>query len=234
MTDMRNPVPRSNLLILLAAAWLASVRAETGHDFARWEPEIAAFEQADRAVPPPKGAILFIGSSTIRLWTTLAEDFPHHRVLNRGFGGSEIVDSTHFAERIIFPYAPRVVFLRAGGNDLHAGRTPEEVLTAFKEFVAVIHGRLPAAEIVFIGLCPSMARWGEAGATRALNAMVEAFARDTPKVRYLESYALSLGSDGQPRRELFREDGLHFNAAGYRLLAERIRPFLPPVPEAKP
>src|SRR5213079_3617807 len=84
------------------------------HDFARWEPEIAAYEKADQANPPPKGAILFIGSSTIRLWSTLHQDFPQHKVINRGIGGSEIADATHFADRVIFPYEPRQIFLRAG------------------------------------------------------------------------------------------------------------------------
>ena len=97
------------------------------HDCGKWEKEIAAFEQLDRTNPPPKGALLFIGSSTIRLWKTLAQDFPEHRVINRGFGGSEIVDAAHFAERIIFPYEPRMIFLRAGGNDIHAGRVQRNV-----------------------------------------------------------------------------------------------------------
>src|SRR5262245_15054396 len=103
---------------LIVALWHAAFGAETKHDFARWENEIAAYEQMDRTNPPPNGALLFIGSSTIRLWKTLAEDFPEQRVINRGFGGSEIVDATHFAERLIFPHVPRMVFLRAGGNDL--------------------------------------------------------------------------------------------------------------------
>src|SRR5688572_3579536 len=92
---------------------------------ARWEKEIAAYEAADRANPPAKGGIVFTGSSTIRRWTTLASDFPDHHVLNRGFGGSQIVDATHFAERIVIPYAPRMVVLRAGGNDIHAGKSAE-------------------------------------------------------------------------------------------------------------
>ncbi len=96
------------------------VQAEDLH---RWEKEISAFEQADRTSPPPKGALLFIGSSTIRLWKTLTQDFPNHTVINRGFGGSQIADSTHFAERIIFPYQPRMILLRAGGNDIHAGKS---------------------------------------------------------------------------------------------------------------
>src|SRR5207245_85827 len=121
----------------------SAVAANLPHDFAKWEPEIAAFEQSDRANPPPQNAVLFIGSSTIRLWKSLPQDFPQQHVINRGFGGSEIADSTHFAERIIFPYQPRMVFLRAGGNDIHAGKSPEQVFSDFKEFAVKIHSKLP-------------------------------------------------------------------------------------------
>ena len=89
------------------------------------------------------------------LWKTLADDFPDHKVINRGFGGTEIVDSTHFADRLIFPHEPKQIFLRAGGNDIHAGRLPREVAADFAEFVRVVHARLPKAEILFIGLSPA-------------------------------------------------------------------------------
>jgi hypothetical protein len=90
------------------------------HNFARWEREIAAYEAGDRISPPPKGAILFTGASAIKLWTTLAQDFPDHKVINRGFGGSEVRDATHFADRIIVPYEPRQIFLRAGSTSSSA------------------------------------------------------------------------------------------------------------------
>jgi lysophospholipase L1-like esterase len=195
-------------------------------NFDQWEKEIAAFELGDRANPPPRDAVLFVGSSTIARWKTLADDFPDQRVINRGFGGSEIADSTHFAERIIFPYEPRVIVLRAGGNDLHAGRSPEAVFADFKEFVAKVRTRLPEVEILFIALCPSIARWNEAEPTRILNSLVETYARQTPGVRYIDADRLSLGPDGQPRFELFDPDKLHFNAEGYKLLAEKVRPYL--------
>src|SRR3989442_5624631 len=152
----------SLVALLIVAPWRVALCAETNHDFGKWEKEIAAYEQMDRTNPPPKGALLFIGSSTVRLWKTLAQDFPKHQVINRGFGGSEIVDSTHFAPRVILPYKPRMIFLRAGGNDLNSGKSPEAVFGDFKEFVAKVHSKLPLAEIVFISLSPSIARWGQA------------------------------------------------------------------------
>jgi lysophospholipase L1-like esterase len=196
------------------------------HNFARWEKDIAAYEAADRANPPPKGGILFIGSSTIRRWQTLAKDFPDHKVINRGFGGSEIVDSTHFADRLIFPHEPRQIFLRAGGNDIHAGGLPEEVAADFADFVRVVHERLPKTEIVYIGVSPAPARWGENDKYRDLNKRIRKLALHLPRVSYLDTYDMSLKPDGQARREIFVADQLHFNADGYKLLADRVRPYL--------
>jgi lysophospholipase L1-like esterase len=198
------------------------------HNFERWEKEIAAYEAADRANPPAKGGILFIGSSTIRMWTTLQSDFPEHKVINRGFGGSEIADATHFADRIIFPYEPQQVFLRSGGNDIHNGRLPTEVAGDFETFVQTVHARLPKAEIIFIGQSPAPSRWGEWDKNRLLNSMVRRMALRRPRVTYIDTWDMTLTPDhAKARRELFIADQLHFNAEGYKLLAERVRPYLP-------
>jgi lysophospholipase L1-like esterase len=197
-------------------------------DFAKWEKEVAAYEAADRQSPPPRGGILFIGSSTIRRWKTLADDFPGHKVINRGFGGTEIVDSTHFADRLIFPHEPRQIFLRAGGNDIHAGRPPREVAADFVEFVRVVHARLPRTEINFIALSPAPARWSEGDKNRELNRLVREAALEMPRVGFVDAYDITLTPDGRPRPELFVEDRLHFNPEGYKLLTERVRPFLGP------
>jgi lysophospholipase L1-like esterase len=201
-------------------------RPAAPHNFARWEREITAYEAADRSNPPPKGAILFVGASTIKLWKSLAADFPDHKVINRGFGGSEIRDATHFADRIILPYEPRQIFLRAGSNDIHAGRTPKEVAADFAEFVRVVHARLPDAEIVFIGTNPIPSRWSENDKDRALNERIRTMAVDMPRVSYVDVYDLSLDREGRARHDLFLADRLHFNAEGYKLLADRVRPYL--------
>lgn len=201
---------------------------ETNHNFAQWEKDIAAFEQSDLTNPPPKNAVEFIGSSTIARWKTLAQDFPGIPVYNRGFGGSEIADSTHFAPRVIFPYAPRMIVFRAGGNDLWAGKSPEQVFADFREFVAVVHAKLPNAEIVFISRNPTPSRWKQHEHEKELNRLVKNYAGQTPHLKYIETYDLPLGADGQPRPELFVADQLHFNAAGYKLLADRVRPKVSP------
>ena len=169
--------------VLIACLFGLSIQAQTpAPDFSRWEKEIAAFEQSDRTTPPPQNGLVFTGSSTIRRWQTMAEDLPGHKVLNRGFGGSQIVDATHFADRIIFPYKPKMVLIRSGGNDINSGKSPEQVFADFKEFVAKVHGKLPKAEIVYIALSPSVARWNQADKEKALNATVLAFTKTTKYV----------------------------------------------------
>ena len=198
----------------------------TNHNFAKWEPEISAYERMDATNPPPKSAIEFVGSSTIKKWTTLAQDFPGQPVFNRGFGGSEVVDATHFAPRVVFPYAPRMIFFRAGGNDLAAGRSAEAVFADFKEFAETVHARLPDTRIFFISWCPTPSRWKQHEKEKTFNQLAADYIREKPFLQYIETYDLPLGPDGRPRPELFVADQLHFNAAGYKLLADRVRPFL--------
>lgn len=205
------------------------MRAATqpGHNFAQWEEEVAAYEARDIANPPPKGGLLFAGSSTIRMWTTLAADFPGLPVVNRGFGGTEIVDSSHFAGRLIFPHAPKAIYLRAGTNDIANGKTPAQVLADYKDFVALIHARLPDTRIYFIASCPTIARLSDTAATRELNIMVKGYARWKRRVHYIEAWTVSLDASGRVSAEFLAADKLHLNAAGYRRLAECVRPHLP-------
>lgn len=215
------------VIVWIVLAALPLQGAEKAHDFAKWEKEISAFEHRDSTNPPPRNAVLFIGSSTIRLWSTLSNDFPHHQVINRGFGGSEVADSTHFADRIVFPYRPRMIFLRAGGNDLAAGRSPEEVAADYRDFCETVHAKLPKTMIVYIGWNPTIARWSQAAKEKALNSMAKEYIQDKPWLKYIDTYDMVLGEDNKPRPELFVQDKLHFSPAGYKLLVEKVRPFMP-------
>src|SRR5207302_2330225 len=152
------------------------------------------------------------------MWTSLPQDFPDQTILNRGFGGSQIADATYFAERIIFPYEPKMIFFRSGGNDLHAGKSVDQVFADYKAFVEKVHARLPDTPIVYISMCPSPARWEERDKNKVLNGMIEEYSKQAPNLKYIDVYDISLTPDGQqPRRELFIKDMLHFNADGYKL-----------------
>lgn len=192
----------------------------------KWEEAIRKFEEADRQSPPAKGAVLFIGSSSIQMWKNLAEDFPPVAVINRGFGGSEIADSTYYVDRIVAPYQPRMVVLYAGDNDLASGKTPQKVFEDYKGFVNRVKARLPKAKIAFISIKPSLARASLMPKMRAANELIRTYAANDKHLAYIEVFTPMLGQDGMPRPELFGPDGLHMNKQGYSLWRGVIAPFI--------
>jgi len=220
------------LLLLLAAlvaaapAAPAPAAADAPARTLPFEKEILAYEAADRTNPPPRGAILFIGSSSIRLWKTLAADFPRHAVINRGFGGSQIADSVRHTPRLVLPHRPRLVVLYAGGNDINAGKTPEQVLADYRAFVQGIHAALPDTRIACISIAPNPARWKQVERVRAANALLEAQTRTDPRLRFINVFPHMLGPDGLPQPDIFVQDRLHMNAAGYQIWTRVVAPFL--------
>jgi lysophospholipase L1-like esterase len=191
-----------------------------------WETEIAAFEAADKTNPPPKNAILFIGSSSIRMWRSLAEDFPEHRVINRGFGGSQIIDSVHYVARIVAPYHPSQIVMYAGGNDIHGGKTPEQVFSDFKDFVGKVRQALPETEIDYISIAPNRSRWAEVKRVKAANRLIEDYIKENRSLRFINVFPHMLGPDGEPKPDIYLEDKLHMNAKGYELWRGIVRPYL--------
>ncbi len=192
----------------------------------KWEKDIQAFEASDKTNPPPKGAILFIGSSSIRMWKSLSKDFPDHKVINRGFGGSEIKDSVAFVDRIVFPYEPRRIVMYAGGNDINGRKPPEQVATDFKAFVEKVHSRLPETRISYISISPNPARWAQRDRIEKANQLIEEYTRQSPKLSFINLYPRMLGEDGLPKPDIFLADRLHMNAKGYELWTSYIRPLL--------
>lgn len=192
----------------------------------KWEEAIRKFEEADRQNPPASDGVLFIGSSSIQMWKSLAEDFPQTKVINRGFGGSEIGDSTYYVDRIVAPYRPRLIVFYAGDNDLASGKSPQSVFEAYKEFVTRVKANLPGVRIAFISIKPSLARVALIQKMRAANELIRSYAARDKHLAYIDVFTKMLGPDGQPRPELFGPDGLHMNRQGYSLWREVIAPYL--------
>ncbi len=228
MTRFRARIrPAIALIVLLGIAGTASAQAPApSTNPAQWEQEIQAFEAADKASPPPQDGILFIGSSSIRLWKTLAQDFPNLPVINRGFGGSRIPDSIYFAPRIVVPYRPRLIVLYAGGNDLNDGRSAEQVASDFTRFVETVRKSLPATRIAYISIAGNPARWAQVDRVRQANRLIEAYTTRTPNMTFIDIFPAMLDASGQPRPELFVADRLHMNAAGYAIWTRIVAPFL--------
>jgi lysophospholipase L1-like esterase len=214
------------LLCVFSLMAVAARAQQAGRAENKWESEIRKFTEADRQTPPPQNAVLFVGSSSIRLWKSLAADFPATKVINRGFGGSEIADSTFFADRIVTPYRPRLVVLYAGDNDLSNGKTPEQVFEDYKQFVRAVHRRLPRARVAFISIKPSPSRAHLMDKARAANTLIQQYAARDRRLAYIDVFTPMLGSDGRPRAELFVEDKLHLNEAGYALWKQVVAPYL--------
>lgn len=202
--------------------------ATTDSSWRQWEAGIRRFEAEDRVQRPDPGGVVFVGSSSIRMWETLAEDFPGVRVINRGFGGSELRHVAHFADRIILAYRPRLVVVYAGDNDINSGRTPEQVLADFQALVRRVHAARPATRIAFISIKPSPARWALAGEARMANSMVQRYIQSDPRLAFIDVFEPMLGVGGRPRGELFVSDSLHMTPAGYRLWRALVEPYLAP------
>ena len=205
---MRFPI---HLLGLLLLATTAFAQTKTN----AFEKDILAFEASDKTNPPPKNAILFIGSSSIRMWKTLAQDFPGFRVINRGFGGSQISDSIHFADRIVIPYEPRAIVFYAGGNDINAKKAPDTVFNDFKTFVGKVRGKLPATKIVYISVAPNPARWAQIDQVREANKLIRDYTTKEAGLSFIDVHPHMLGADGQPKPDIYLADKLHMNEKGY-------------------
>lgn len=218
--------------VFLASATNAAVLAQDAqtkpeNPSARWEEAIQKFEQQDETNPPSQNHVLFVGSSSIRMWK-LDQSFPDLKPINRGFGGSQIADSIHFADRIILKHRPRVVVLYAGDNDLAKGKTPERVTSDFEQFVATVHKTLPETRIIFIAVKPSIARWKLIDKVRAANSAVAKICSKNDRLEFVDIDTPMLGDDGKPRPELFLKDGLHMTDAGYEIWSILVRQHIVP------
>ena len=225
------------LLIPLAASLVAAgfdARAvetppatamETAKAAPAWDAAFAAFAADDAAHPRPAGGVLFVGSSSIRLWNDLEEEFKDLPVvIKRGFGGSQLSDCVKHLNRLVVRYRPRTVLVYAGDNDLAAGSTPAEVFKRFTAFVEGVHQELPDTEIVYISIKPSPSRIDLLPLIQATNKLIRDYADAEGKVDFVDVYTAMLDASGKPRRELFRADALHLNAEGYALWKRVIAP----------
>ena len=183
---------------------------------ARFAKEIEAFERQETDKPVPKHAIIFIGSSSVRLWK-LDKSFPGLDAVNRGFGGSQLADSVSYAPRLLSKQQPRIVVLYAGDNDLAAGKSPEQVAADFQAFVKIVQKDLPKTKIVYLSIKPSPSRWKLADKVVKANALIAEACKQDERLVFVDVFKPMLGSDDKPRPELFRADNLHMNDKGYEL-----------------
>ena len=210
-----------SIVLVLVLGLAAKVAMAQG-----FETAIHAFEQSDLVSPPPANPMLFVGSSSIRVWPDLVGDFPDYPVMNRGFGGSKMSDVLYYFDRIVAPYDPAMILVYEGDNDLAAGMSVGRVYADYVEFLALVKEQLPEADVAFIATKPSPSRSQYLEVTRQLNARLEDLASNNSHLWFIDVFTPMLNESGQPRPELFFSDMLHMNAAGYELWQSIIEPFL--------
>lgn len=210
---------RCTLLFLLGMIAMPAIASE------KWEPTIVDFERQDREAPPPKHAVLFVGSSTVRKWD-LKQYFPDIDTINRGFGGSQLHDVLEYLDRIVITYQPRMIFLYEGDNDINKGKTPEQLLVEFRQFADRVQHDLPETEVVFISIKPSLARWSLYSKIEQANALIANECQQRPRFHMMDVSPLTLGDDQRPRPDLFADDGLHLNDKGYELWSDLARTWM--------
>ena len=228
---------RITILVLTAAAILrgslafaqAPAPASTATPLTqaeRFAAKVAEYEAGDRANPPPVGAILFAGDSQFYRWKTIHEDLPGYTLINRGIDSFQLEHLIQYADRLVLPYQPRLIVLHVGGNDVHNGESPERVLADFKTLVAKIRARYPTVRVIFSSLTPGPGRWDEAPQRIATNRVLRDYIATQPDLGFVDLWNAMLTSDGKPREDLWVEDRVHPNHAGYLLRVQLTKPFL--------
>ncbi|WP_019988941.1 GDSL-type esterase/lipase family protein [Rudanella lutea] len=211
---------------IIALLWLAYFPTGVWAQTNKFEAEVAKFEETDRQTPPPTKAVVFTGSSSIRLWENLSDYFPGHTLLQRGFGGSELSDVRHFADRLIIRYKPKQVVVYAGENDIAAGATAEQTYNRLVDLFQYVRKALPRAQFTFISIKPSPSRRQYRPVVDATNERIRLFLRQQRRADFVDIVPVMIQANGEPKGELFKSDSLHMNTKGYELWGQVLRPFV--------
>jgi lysophospholipase L1-like esterase len=217
-------------LVILGLSWstwliFKEIRNARSEDPLVWEDAVSALESKTRDRHRPGKGVVFVGSSSIRLWDTLTEDMAPIEVIQHGFGGAKLNTLAFYAERLVNAYRPRAVVVFAGTNDIHPGATksPEQLLASYQAFVARVRAGQPAVPIYFIGITPSPLRWSVWPVAQATNALIQQWSESDPNLHFIDTSAGLLGGNGEPDPDNYRFDGLHLSAQGYSIWRRIIR-----------
>jgi len=187
----------------------------------RWKDEMAAFERQDERNGIEEGGVIFTGSSSIRMWD-LAVSFPGRKLMNRGFGGSQMSDAIAWFDIIVGKHKPSLVILYEGDNDVASGKTPEEVRDGLLEFIGLLRERAPEAELWFLTIKPSPSRAALWDVATSANQLAEQLASQDERVRVIDLASCLLDPEGRADPQYFLEDRLHLNERGYAMWTELI------------
>ncbi len=207
-------------LLFTVFVFSSYVSAQTYDRAKLWDKEINALTEIDAKQTPPKNAVLFVGSSSMRMWKNLRQSFPNLNVINRGFGGSRLEDVNFYFDKIVAPYNPKTIVLYAGENDVNEGVAPETILESYRKFAAMAHTKFPKSKMIYVSLKPSPSRWQMADKFRKTNDLIKAEIVKDKRAEFVDVWSPMLGANGEPKPEIFVEDNLHLNEKGYAIWRE--------------
>ncbi|MFC1760764.1 SGNH/GDSL hydrolase family protein [Planctomycetota bacterium] len=218
------------LMLLTCRVWAVTASDDSTAQYPdpnRFASAIRAFEQSDASQPPPSHAILCIGSSSMRGWHThIAEDLAPLTLLLRGFGGSNMNDLLFYMDRVVLPYRPRALVIYEGDNDIAHGIAPITIQDTFMTFYTRLRAELPECRVYFLSIKPSISRWSLWPRMQEANHLMEILCRQDKHLTYIDIAGPMLNSAGEPKPEIFLDDKLHMNRAGYLLWREVVKPVL--------
>ena len=203
-----------------------SLSAQTYERAKIWDKEINSLTEIDTKQTPPENAVLFVGSSSMRMWKNLRSSFPNLNVINRGFGGSRLEDVNFYFDRIVAPYDAKTIVLYAGENDVNEGVAPETVLESYRKFAQMVRVKFPKSKLLFVSLKPSPSRWQMADNYRKTNDLIKAEIAKDKRSQYVDVWTAMLAANGEPKPEIFLEDKLHMNEKGYAIWREVLAKYL--------
>jgi len=192
-----------------------------------WE-DIQDFKEADSAAPPPKNAILFVGSSSFTMWKDVQKYFPAYKIINRGFGGSTLLDQVRYVNDIVVPYKPKQVIIYCGENDLASSDTVDgnDVARRFQRLFTLIRNKFPKVQVSYISMKPSPSRELLLKKMRNGNDQIKKFLSTKKRTAFIDVYKDMIDDEGKPRTDIFLDDNLHMNKAGYAIWKKAIEPYL--------
>lgn len=213
------------LLISFILFLFTATFSQNDPDPLRFAGQIEDFDSLDMVKPVPENCVLFIGSSSMRMWKTAESTFQEYNVINRGFGGSQHSDVLYYFSRLVLRYRPSKIVFYEGDNDVAAGKSPERILSDFKKVVDLVEKYLPETELGFIAIKPSPKRWEMAPKMIEANNLIRDYCDTNPKLTFIDVWPKMVNAKGA-KQKLFLEDMLHMNEKGYKIWTKKVKPFL--------
>lgn len=210
---------------IIVLSWSCSPLKKYANESKKWEDDISKFEQLDQNTNYADNSILFVGSSSIRLWTTIGEDLAPYEVIQRGYGGAKLSDVAYYAERIIYPHNFDALMFFVG-NDIWGNpddHSPKEMAGLFKYILKTVRNKYPDKPVFYIEIRPVLARWNLQPLIAEADQKIKAICDKDPNTYFIPTVTYFLDENGEPIKSLFAEDNVHLNKEGYEIWTRLIK-----------